>query len=137
MLTRRDVSVVLEGLGYTFEHDWQESHGNGGQWTFQAPRCDRTLILAYDREGNPTTLFPGEDRDYRLAKEIRSNPNDFHKIKETISRCCTSSVEIFEDCFGDRFQIFGAAGHGEWGKNLGNSKKIPLIHNDTLGLFVL
>ena len=124
--------AALKSIGLVHCHDWRESHGNGGQETWQAPfnmvYGDRTDVsvpaftLCYNREGFVTGLMQrSENRDYLKALEINGRGHDTGDYleygKPYTSQCATSgSFKVVEyDNHGRDetmgWHVFGAAGH--------------------------
>jgi hypothetical protein len=122
---------LLKALGYTHEHTWRDSHGNGHHEIFQAPGdSEEILTLVITREGYLDRLWPeGQRKNYRKAREIRADLKKWEKHDRDaddydpdyeimpgsnyVSACATSSSFKVKDRYGDIWHVSSAAGHGE------------------------
>lgn len=115
--------ISIDLTGWTHVHTWHESHGDQSDAIYQRDqvgswgkrRVELLCVTTY-RDGRPTGIRTDHDHDYLMARDIRANPLRYVKAGErSISPCCTAGSDDFEDAeTGQRWRIFGAAGHGEW-----------------------
>lgn len=129
--TRQQAREFLGGMGYQLVHTWNESHGNGGQDTFErsAPveglhAC--LIIVSFDSSGYCTGLQETIDRgSFLLAKQILAKVagGEWERVgKEEVSACCTASYSRYRQVrkwhlSGDthewQVQVSSVAGHGD------------------------
>jgi hypothetical protein len=107
-------------MGYTFEYEWRDSHGNGFARHYQAPG-DRVQIMVVDWEHN---RHEGKGKlrvyqecnprgDYRAAREFKRDEKNVLHLGDSYSACATSKTERFFSCNWVIY-IHTVVGHGTW-----------------------
>jgi hypothetical protein len=142
MAKYEDFKKIMEEVGYTFVHDWYDSHGNGKHVTLQREfsvddsgkqhklcgTSDKVeLIMVYVANNETVTGFRSEwsTNNYLLAKEIfedQKEPKEFRKYERVggrfVSPCGTASYENFkkkdwDPKFVTYWRVSSVAGHGQ------------------------
>jgi hypothetical protein len=129
-MATKEEPIHLALRGWVHVHTYQESHGAFDQLTYQLEKRQglethdpaRVLLVTNYRDGSATGVRTETGRDHLLARFIKGNPERFPRIPgaHLISPCCTASVAYYRDRTNGRYlQVNSAAGHGEWGSDLG------------------
>jgi hypothetical protein len=121
-VTFNEACQFFTRMGYTFEYEWRDSHGNGYARHYQAPG-DRVQIMVVDWERN---LCNPEDKgklrvyeehnprgDYRAAREFDREADNVLLLSKSFSACSTSMTERFFK-YGWIITISTVVGHGTW-----------------------
>lgn len=119
-----DLTLTLTLTDWTHVHTWHESHGDHRTDFYQkapklnewSPRRVEVLAVSTYYDGRPSHVRIETDRDYLMARDIRANPSRYPRAGERhVSPCCTAGHDDFEDAdTGQRWRVYGVAGHGEW-----------------------